>query len=205
MINHEITQGSPEWFQLRIGVVTASTFSKILTPKTGELSKQAVAIENEIVAEILTGESDEPYFANYATQRGTQLEPEARRMYEMLTGTEVKRSGFVTNDAGTIGGSADGLVGDDGGLEIKCLYGKNHVAMLFEKEIDLEHKPQVQGLLLVTGRKWWDTMAYHPKMPPSIIRTERDVVYIAKLEAALNQVVANIQAKVAAIREKMEA
>jgi hypothetical protein len=199
MINHEVVQNSPEWYKLRIGVLTASTFSKFLTP-TGKPSKQAVDIENQIVAEILTGEADEPFFTSYAVERGSRLEPEARKMYEMLKGVTVQRAGFITTDNGRIGGSADGLVGDDGGLEIKCLYGKNHVGSLFERTISDDHKPQVQGLLMISDRKWWDTMSYHPKMPPSIIRTERDEEYIIRLRTILDQSVVNIDEKIKKIR-----
>ncbi len=200
MVNYHVTQNSPEWYALSIGRLTASNFSDILTPAKGELSASRLPLQNAVVAEILTGECDEPFFMSDAMKRGAALEPKAREMYELVRGVPVHRSGFVTTLDGRIGGSADGLVGDDGGIEIKCMYGGGHVGMLNEKDIAAKHKPQVQGLLYITGRKWWDVMAYHPKMPPSIIRVERDVLYIAKLEAALKTMIEEIDAKVEAIK-----
>lgn len=203
MIIHECLQGEPEWHKARAGVFTASTFGAILTPSTLRLSASSQDLENQIIAEILTGdpiEDEEGFGGTLWTERGKALEPKAIELYELITGEETQRVGFITNDDKTIGGSPDRLISIDGILEIKCLKPKNHVAMFRNRELDQDHKPQIQGLMMVTGRKWCDVMAYHPKMPPVIIRVERDVLYIAKLEAALKQMVRNVKETVEEIR-----
>lgn len=209
MIIHDVVQGSPEWYKLRNGVFTASTFGKILTPSTQRVSTSSEALEDEIAGQILTGEYndeeddgyDDEFGGSYFTERGKRLEPKAIQAYEIMTGETVKRAGFITNDAGTIGASVDGLVGDDGIVEIKCLKRRNHVSLFRKKQISAKHVPQCQGQMLVLeGRKWCDNFFYHPKIRPFLIRLEKDVIYCAKLEAALNQMVINVADKVAQLR-----
>lgn len=202
MIVHDVAQGTDAWKLARVGVATASNFSDIITPAEGKLSASASAYEDMIVAEILTGQSQEEFGGTFWTIRGQELEPEAVAYYEMERGLDVTHGCFVTNDAGTYGASPDGFAGDDGLIEIKCLSGKNHVAVCLHPEKAIKHKPQIQGQLLVTGRKWVDNLFYYPheNMKKMIIRVERDEVYIAKLEAALNQFVKNVAEKVEKIR-----
>lgn len=209
MIVHDVVQGSPEWEKLRMGKFTASTFGKVLTPKTQKPSASSIQLENEIVGQILTGEYegddgddgyDDEFGGSYFTERGKRLEPKAIQAYEMMTGNTVKRAGFITNDAGTIGASLDGLVGKDGTVEIKCLKRRNHVGLFFNPKISDKHFPQCQGQMLIAERKWCDNMFYHPKLKPFVIRLEFDRLYCAKLEAALNQMVKNVADKVAELR-----
>lgn len=209
MVIHDVVQGSPEWYKLRTGVFTASTFGKILTAKTHKVSASSIELENEVAGQILTGEYvgededdgyDEEFGGSYFTERGKRLEPKAIQAYEMMTGNTVKRAGFITNDAGTIGASLDGLVGDDGTVEIKCLKRRNHVGLFYKKEVSAKHFPQCQGQMMVAKRKWCDNFFYHPKIRPFVIRLEMDVLYCAKLEAALNQMVKNVADKVAELR-----
>lgn len=97
--------------------------------------------------------------------------------------------------------SQPGVIGyDEGLLEIKCFMPKHHIKMALKPEVEREHWPQLQGQLLVTGRKWVDIMFYHPALQPVIIRVERDEEYIVKLIAALDAAVANIQSKVKLLR-----
>lgn len=197
---HDVEQGTPEWYAARTGVFTASDFGKILTPKTLSLSKQAEELENKIVAEILTGQSTEAFNGNGWTQRGKELEAEAVLFYEGFYECETQRIGFATNDEGTIGCSPDRFVGDDGLLEIKCPAPHNHVKLLLDGMVGEDHKPQIQGQLLVTGRKWVDAFSYHPEIKPSIIRVGRDEGYIEMLAAALATLVSNVQTKLNIIR-----
>lgn len=195
MIMHDVQQNSPEWFAARVGVITASNFGRIITPKTMVLSASASAIENRIVAEILTGESIEEFQGNQYTDRGHILEPDAVSFYELTTGTETQKVGFITNDDGAVGCSPDRLIGEDGGLEIKCLSSPKHVEFVLSGKIDEEHKAQIQGCLMITGRKWWDVMAYHPEIKPSIVRVTPDEEYISKLAVAIKTMLSNIQHK----------
>lgn len=200
MLVHELEQGTEEWHSVRRGVVTASTFSKVLTAKTMQLSAQAAELENKIVAEILTGEDCESFQGNVHTERGREREAEAVDFYEMHSGLETKKIGFITNDEGTVGCSPDRLVGEDGLLEIKCPLPHTHIKSLLEGTIGDDHKPQIQGQLMITGRKWVDAFSYHPLLPPSIIRVERDEEYIGKLQAALEKLLTNVKNKIATIQ-----
>lgn len=200
MIVHTFEQGTPEWYEARIGVITASTFDKVITPKTLKISASIECIENLIVSEILTGESAEEFQGNYHTDRGKLLEPDARAIYRMLTNNDMQQVGFITNDEKTIGCSPDSLVGEHGLLEIKCPAPKNHVSYLVNKSVGAEYMPQIQGQMLVTGRLWVDVLSYHPKMPPCVIRVNRDEEIIAKLNEALAFAWVNINTKLQSIR-----
>lgn len=216
MKRYDVIQGSPEWHKLRCGLFTASTFGKVLTPKTLKLSASAKMLENTIVAEQLTGdpvdEDDKDIYGEWGgtkyMQRGKALEPRAVELYELATGEKTEVVGFITNDAGTIGCSPDRLVGEHGGLQVKCLKPKNHVSLFFADEgeevaaFEAKHIPQIQGEMWVAQRKWWDIWFYHPKMKPFCRRYERDVLYIARLEAALNQMIKNVAEKVARMKEQ---
>lgn len=119
-----------------------------------------------------------------AMKRGTQLEPEARSYYEMDRGLDVEQDGFCMTDDGRFGCSPDGLVGIDGGLELKCPSPSTHVSYLLEGVLPSEYKAQVHGSMIVTGRAWWDFMSYCPGLPPLLIRVGPDD-YTEKLRTAL--------------------
>lgn len=175
----ECEQGSPEWLAARLGVPSASQFSKIVTGKGGK-STQLEAYINQLVAEELTGETTLVY-VNEHMKRGTQLEPDARELYEALTGQSVEEVGFCLHDTVNAGCSPDGLVGEEGGLEIKCAAPATHVEWVKAGALPAKHLQQIMGCLWITGRKWWDFMSYHPTMKPLIVRVERDEEYIAVL------------------------
>jgi len=172
-------QGSDAWLSARLGVPSASQFSKIVTGKGGK-STQVEAYINQLVAEELTGETTFVY-VNEHMKRGTELEPDARELYEALTGHTVQEVGFCLHDTVNAGCSPDGLVGDDGGLEIKCPAPATHVEWVKAGVMPSKHLQQIMGCLWVTGRSWWDFMSYHQTMKPLIVRVERDEEYIAAL------------------------
>jgi len=172
-------QGSDAWLSARLGVPSASQFSKIVTGKGGK-STQVEAYINQLVAEELTGETTFVY-VNEHMKRGTELEPDARELYEALTGNTVQEVGFCLHDTVNAGCSPDGLVGDDGGLEIKCPAPATHVEWVKAGVMPSKHLQQIMGCLWVTGRSWWDFMSYHQTMKPLIVRVERDEEYIAAL------------------------
>jgi hypothetical protein len=178
-------QGTPEWFAARLGIPTASMFGKIVTA-TGKLSTQANAYMYTLLAEKLTGSPVETFRGNWATERGHTLEPMARDYYGLVTGNDVEQVGFCTNEQGTIGFSPDGLVGDDGLLEIKCGEPHTHVAYLLEDKVPTKYVPQVQGALWVSQREWIDTLCFHPDMPPVLVRSEPDLEYHQTLADAMS-------------------
>lgn len=186
MKKYNFEQNTKEWYQARLGIPTASEFSKIITPG-GAASKSAEDYANHLIAEMMCGEPVETFEGSKWTQRGKDLEPDAILFYEQTKNVTVERVGFVTDDNRTMGCSPDGLIGDDGMLEIKILSPKNHVAQMLKASVDREHYPQVMGQLYVANRKWVDVMAYHPVMPSIIIRVMRDDKYLFEMTRLMAQ------------------
>lgn len=180
-------QGSDEWLNARLGVPSASMFAKIVTTK-GAWSTQADGYINQLIAEDLTGEPT-PFYQNEHMARGTELEPDARAAYEFVTDQTVTEVGFCLHDTLRAGCSPDGLIGEDGGLEIKCPAAATHVSYLRDGKLPSKYYQQVMGCLWITGREWWDFMSYHPDMKPLIVRVERDEEYIAALETHITKAV----------------
>lgn len=195
---HNVEQGSSEWLLVRLGIPTASEFDKIITP-TGKASTQCEGYSERLLAEYLLGYPVETFGGNSWTDRGKELEPHAVRFYEGHIEIETVPVGFCTDDAKTMGASPDRLVGDEGLLEIKCPAPQTHVHYLLTGEIDKGYYPQVQGQLLVTGRKWVDWLSYHPEMPPVIIRVERDEEYLNIMAKLLAEFTEKLEKK----REKL--
>ncbi len=185
--HYDVEQGSETWFNLRLGIPTASEFSKIMTPAKMELSKQADEYALLKLSEIMTGEYQGIFEPTYYMERGKILENEAIEAYEFQNEVKVQRVGFVTDDSKSFGASPDFLVGNDGCGENKCLKGANHLKYLIKyDEIKAEHKTQVQGQLLIAEREWCDWNIYHPTMPRNSVRVYRDEVYIKRLQNCLN-------------------
>ena len=177
-------QNSPEWFQARCGIPTASNFGLILTTK-GEPSKQAIKYAYRLAGERITGKQEDTY-QNGAMLRGQEMEDEARKLYQVLTEEEVQKVGFcVTTGKVKYGASPDSLVGEKGGLEIKCPIMSTHVSYLLDGTLPTDYIQQVQGNLLVTGREWWDFMSYYPAMKPFVIRVKRDEAFLKLLDEEL--------------------
>lgn len=188
MIVLNAEQGSPEWHLGRLGIPTASRFKDIYT-STGREASGADTYMHELLADWLIGAPQEAY-ANEWMARGTLLEPEARTYYEFATDCEVKQVGFVyLDDRRMVGGSPDGLIGSNGGFEVKCPKASTHVKYLLTGKCPSEYLPQVQGNLWICEREWWDFMSYHPDMKPLIIRVNRDDKYIAGLSSAIDSFV----------------
>ena len=187
VVLHDVVQGSRQWWDLRIGTPTVSKLSRILTPSKLEISKSADAYAAELVGERLLGRPlDEAEVDTMWTARGTDLEREARDWYAFHKGVEVQTVGFVSMLDGAFGGSPDGLVGDDGGLEIKCRGAKMHIRSVMGVD-DIADRLQVQGYLYLTAREWWDVLAYNPELPKRIVRVYRDPDVHRAIEIALTE------------------
>ena len=185
MITINCVQGDEVWFASRCGIPTASGFDKICTPATAKASAQSEAYMFKLLAEWMTGAKEEEEPTEWML-RGIELEGTARETYQFINDAAVETAGFIYSDEGRFFGcSPDGLVGDTGGLEIKCPAPHTHIEYLLGGKLPTKYIPQVQGCMLVTGRKWWDFMSYHPEMPPLIVRVERDDTYISKLHELL--------------------
>lgn len=184
---NNIVQGSPEWLQLRVGVLTASSFADVLAKGEGKVRKRLML---DMAAEILTGKPQESFESEW-TIRGTELEPEARAVYAVSSDFDVREVGFCYLDSKKlIGSSPDALVGDSGGLEIKCPKPRVHLEYLLAGKLPPQYKAQVQGNLWVTGREWWDFVSYCPDVkdnPVLCVRVTPDMDYISNLKTECGQ------------------
>lgn len=163
-------QRTDEWREARRGKITASKFADVMSNgKGGNLSATASKYMNQILSEILTGIEADSY-TNAAMEWGTEYEPEALIAYEELKITEVVASPFVNYSGDNellekyVGGSPDGLVGKDGGVEVKCPNTITHLQTVISQQVPKTYIPQVQGCLWLTGRKWWDFVSYDPRL-----------------------------------------
>jgi hypothetical protein len=196
----EFEQNSPEWFEARRGIPTASNF-QCLMAKSAERKGRATYMR-QLAAEIITGEAGES-FKSAAMDRGHALEDDAANYYSMVRKAAVRKIGFARNDGkhGAAGASPDRLIGDDGNLEIKTQRADILIETLAKDEFPNEHVAQVQGGLWVTDREFADLIIYWPKMPALIKRVRRDVRYIAELAGE----VARFNDDLAALVEKIRA
>jgi hypothetical protein len=179
----EAPQGTREWLMARLGIPTASMFGKIITPGL-KPSASAEGYMHRLLAEWMIGEPLDDVSSDWMA-RGTDLEQRAVAFYELERGTDVHRVGFCLHDNGLVGCSPDGLVGDDGGLEIKVPSAAVHVSYLLGESVPPKYMAQVQGSLWVTKRQWWDFLSYNPAMPPALVRTYPDDKWQAALDSAI--------------------
>jgi hypothetical protein len=178
-------QGSLEWFQARMGIPTASQFATVMASgRGGAESKTRKTYLYKLAGEILTGEPMDS-FSNHHTDRGHEMEPEARRYYAFQKDANPQLVGFIRN--ATAGASPDSLVGGDGLLEIKTKLPHILLDVLERGDFPAEHKAQCQGQLWVSEREWIDLVCYWPKMPCHIVRAYRDETYIKEIAAAVDQ------------------
>lgn len=175
-IHADLKQGTPEWFAVRLGKFTASDAQAIATNGKG-----LETLVYEKAAEILTGQIKEIY-TNSDMERGNALEMLARNSYELEKGVIVTQVGFMELDQ-YVGASPDGMVGEDGLVEIKCKNDSNFVKFIFDNAIDPAHEWQMQAQLFVSGRQWVDYVLFNPNFarPTAITRVMRSEDKIKKL------------------------
>ena len=161
-------QRSPEWYAARVGVATASRASDALGRlKNGQPSKACIDYATELAFERVSGSLVEKGFQTQAMARGQDLEPAARAAYESATGEMVTEIGFAIHDTLNAGCSPDGLVSEDGLIEIKCPFSQTSVARLWTHADFSEYIDQVEWQLWITGRRWCDIVIYDPRLEPS--------------------------------------
>jgi putative phage-type endonuclease len=182
-----IEQRSDDWFLARLGKATASNFDKIMVgPKYAGWKNYKA----ELVAERTTGkryaELTGRDFTTFEMQWGTDNEPLARLHYTLSTKNNVEETSFWEHAELAAGASPDGLIGDDGILEIKCPNTATHINTLHTGKLPNQYIAQVQGQLWITGRKWGDFVSFDPRLPENarkiIIPFKRDEEYIKLLE-----------------------
>lgn len=186
-IYDDLVQGSEEWLAARCGLVTASVVGQLITAKTIKPANNDTSrgLTAHLVAERITGYV-EPTFVSADMERGNWDEPIARDLYSRhyATATEV---GFMTNEFGghKLGYSPDGLVGDDGLIEIKSRRQKTQLATILADEVPLENVAQLQAGLLVSGRSWIDYVSFCGGLPFYVKRVYPDPRWQAAIVDAL--------------------
>ena len=188
-----VEQGSKEWILARKGVLTASNFSKVVQ-MSGKKSTSQKELTLDLVSQMFMDDVEETFISNFM-QRGTDLEPLARKAYEEYALMPVEQVGLITSDCGQFGCSPDGLVSEDGMIEIKCPMAKNHLKYLNDNKIPSIYFCQIQGGLMVTERKWCDFISFNPEIKINnglfIKRMYRDDDFIGKLISEIQNVIKN--------------
>lgn len=200
-------QQNEEWRKLRLGCATGSGFADVLAEGKGKA--EAVTRRNyrvRLALEIITGVPEENGFTSQAIKTGIEREPIARARFEEASGLLVEEVSFVKLDNRPVGCSPDGLIGDDGGLEVKCCTKAVHLDYLgLTDKPPSEYIAQVQGCMLVTGRSHWWFAAFNPDFPPELqlhyFRVERDDLYIKRLDDALWRFAYDVQQTVKEIND----
>lgn len=178
IIHRDIIQGTEDWFKVRSGKLTASHGTAIANKKAG--------LKTYIEDIVLNMFIEREHFENKHTKRGNELEPIARMKYEWETGNKVEEVGFVQY-CDFSGFSPDGLIGDKGGLEIKCRNDTKHLRLLRGGKMDSSTMWQIQLSLLMSGRDWWDFASYNKNFKQSILirRVEPIPAKIEELKSGL--------------------
>lgn len=194
-IYKEIEQGTPEWLELRKGIITSTVVKAFITPtfKIAENDKTRKAIW-KLASERITGYLEENINC-YNFDRGHFEEPLARDLYG---GAE--EVGFITNEIGgvTVGFSPDGLVGNDGLIEIKSAKQSIQVERIVSGLVPVEHLPQIHFGMLVSGREWCDFISYSNGMPMQVIRVHKDL----KIQAILTEAIRLAEMQILEVIEK---
>ena len=185
-------QGTDAWKQARVGKLTASRISALYSGKATYRR-----IKKEIAWERIKNEPTE-FFINDAMLWGTETEPLARAAYEFAKDLEVEQVGLIDHPAiEGFGCSPDGLVGDDGQIEIKCPNTNTHLTYIQENKPPKKYIPQIQAQLAVTGRQWCDFISFDPRVNEDIqlfiVRVQRDDDYIVDMEQRVRSFIVNVE------------
>ena len=197
-------QGSQEWFDARCGVVTASRVADVCAKTKSGWGAGRLNYQAQIIAERLTGNVAES-FSSSAMQWGTDTEPQARAGYEFLNDATVVEVGFVTHPSiEKTGASPDGLVGDDGLVEIKCPNTATHIDTLIKQRVPPKYLTQMQWQMACTGRDWCDFVSFDPRMPDGMdmfaSRVARDDARIIELEGIVAEFLKETAAKIETLK-----
>lgn len=196
-IHHRVEQATEEWYNLRMGRFTASSIDNLL------MKPSTKGYQDEIkraAFERLYGVRPDSFEGQWMT-RGKELEEDARRTYQATTFTPVVSAGFFTL-GDWMGASPDGLIGDAGTAEIKCVKYNTYIDYVLGGEVPNTYIPQIQMQLLCTDRQWCDFVAYHPGAPLFIKRIARDEVMIQNIIIAVDVAATTVNQLTKKLREK---
>ena len=206
MLEATTEQRTDEWIQARLGRVTGSRVADLMAKTKSGYSTSRANYQAELICERLTGQQGER-FTNAAMAWGTETEPQARAAYEFLTDRAVTETGFVLHPTlADFGASPDGLVGDDGLLEIKCPNTATHIETLLNEAVPGKYITQMQAQMACTGRAWCDFVSFDPRLPGDlqlwVKRVDRDAAFITEMESEIRAFLTELDAKVEALRAR---
>jgi putative phage-type endonuclease len=198
-------QGTEEWFTIRIGKVTASRVTDVIAKTKTGYSATRDNYMAQLVCERLTNQKGES-FSNAAMQHGTDTEPLARAAYEAFQDILVDEVGFVPHPSIIMAGaSPDGLVGDDGLLEIKCPNTATHIETLMSKTVPGKYNTQMQFQMACTGRQWCDFVSFDNRLPNElqlfVKRVPRDDKFIKQMEDEVVKFLNELDIKIAQLMD----
>jgi putative phage-type endonuclease len=193
-------QRSPEWYAARLGKVTASRVADVIAKTKSGYSASRANYMAELVCERLTGRSGD-FYQNAAMVWGTETEPMARSAYEAHSGNLVTETGLVLHSSiSDAGASPDGLIDEDGLVEIKCPNTATHIDTLLDEKVPSKYVTQIMWQMACTGRKWCDFVSYDPRMPEHmqifVKRVERDDDIIIELEREVEKFLSELDDKI---------
>lgn len=206
MSDATILQGTPEWRLQRLGKASASRISDIISTTKSGYSNSRGNYMADLLCERLTGEPAKS-FTTIDMRWGTDTEPFARDTYAFYRDVSVQQVGFLLHPSiSDAGASPDGLVGDNGLVEIKCPLTATHIETVLSDNVPTKYIPQMQFQLVVTGRAWCDFVSFDPRLPEEmrlfVKRVERDDRLIEKIESEVRKFLAELDAKIAALKSK---
>jgi putative phage-type endonuclease len=193
-------QGTEEWFQARCGKVTASRIADVVARTKSGWGASRANYMAQLIAERLTGVPAQT-FTNAAMQHGTETEPLARAAYEFYCGLDVEEVGFILHpEIADSGASPDGLVGDEGLVEIKCPNTATHIDTLLGSSIPKKYALQMQWQMACMERDWCDFVSFDPRLPEdlrmTVKRVWRDDDMIAKTEEDVVEFLSELSEKI---------
>ena len=192
----DIEQGSAEWLEMRLGMITASKMKDLMSNGRGSApSKTAETYMFDLVAERMTGES-KPFFENDAMRWGTETEDQARAMFELNEGVDVENVAFIKR-CDFVGVSPDGLIDSDGMLEIKCPTTTTQIRRFFTADYSADYHAQIQAQLWVAEREYCHFLSFDP-------RINTDASYLLKKVYRDEEYIKNMETKTAQFIETMK-
>jgi len=199
-------QRSPEWFAARLGKVTASKVADVIAKTQTGYSTSRANYMAQLVCERMTGMQAES-FNNAAMQWGTDQEPLARAAYEAAQDVLVDETGFVIHPTiAEAGASPDGLVGNDGLIEIKCPNTSTHIDTLLSEKVPAKYLTQMMWQMACTGRKWCDFVSYDPRMPKGLHIFIKRIDYhdsiVKSLESEVKKFLTEMETKIVKLNER---
>jgi len=200
----DIEQRSDDWFAVRCGKATASKIADIIAKTKSGPAASRVNYMAQLVSERLTGVAERG-FSNAAMQWGCDFEADARAAYSFREDADVIQVAFVDHPTIAMSGaSPDGLVDEDGLVEIKCPNTATHIETLLSGAVPEKYRTQMLWQMACTDRKWCDFVSYDPRLPERmrlfVTRVHRDEAAIADLEDAVAVFLKEVADKVSALR-----